>query len=71
MRWCRQDSITDAAFAHLRGIHTLRMSYCSQPTITDAAFAHLRGVRVLTMLDCSDAALRAARARGLPVCLVG
>jgi len=39
MAWCR--GVTDAAFVHLRGIHTLDMSSCSQRTITDAAFAHL------------------------------
>jgi hypothetical protein len=40
-------TITDAAFAHLRGIHTLYMNGCSQSTITDAAFAYLQGVREL------------------------
>ena len=35
-------AVTDAAFAHLRDIYTLDMSYCNQHTITDAAIAHLR-----------------------------
>jgi hypothetical protein len=39
---CNQATITDAAFAHLRGIHVLYMHGCDQATITDAAFAHLR-----------------------------
>jgi hypothetical protein len=41
MRGCTQAGITDAAFASLRGIHTLQMVDCTQAGITDAAFAHL------------------------------
>ena len=33
-------NVTDTGFAHLAGIHTLKMRYC-QAAITDAAFAHL------------------------------
>ena len=44
--------VTDAAFVHLRGIHTLDMSYCNQETITDAAFVHLRGIHTLSMRFC-------------------
>ena len=39
MNGCNQ--ITNAAFLHLRGIHTLNMSGCNQITITDAAFVNL------------------------------
>ena len=35
-------AVTDAAFAHLRDICTIDMSYCNQHTITGAAIAHLR-----------------------------
>ena len=42
--------ITDADFEHLRGIHTLNMSFCNQ--ITDAAFEHLRGIHTLDMTCC-------------------
>ena len=45
MSFCR--SLTDAAFVHLRGIHTLDMRYCRQVTITDAAFVHMRGIHTL------------------------
>ena len=41
---CSQPGITDAAFAHLSGLHTLDMSNCSQSSITDAAFVHLGAV---------------------------
>ena len=46
--------IIDAAFVHLRGIHTLHMGYCSQTTITDAAFVHLRGIHTLDMWNCDQ-----------------
>jgi hypothetical protein len=52
MRGCM--GVTDAAFAHLRGVHTLDMSVCRQATITDAAFAHLRGIHTLDMGGCSQ-----------------
>jgi hypothetical protein len=55
---CR--GVTDAAFAHLRGIHTLDMSYCSQDTITPAAFMHLRGIHALDTARCAPAAAAAA-----------
>ena len=54
MRFCKQPAITDAAFAHLRGIHTLDMSGCKQAGITDAAFAHLRGIHTLDMSFCNQ-----------------
>ena len=44
---------TDAAFAHLKGIHTLLMWRCDQPTITDAALAHLKGIKCLVLESCS------------------
>jgi hypothetical protein len=53
MSSCFQSTTTDAAFAHLRGIHALYMSWCFQDTITDAAFAHLVGIHTLNMRGCS------------------
>ena len=64
MSGCTQSTITDGAFAHLAGIHTLDMSWCDQATITDAAFAHLAGIHTLNMRDCSQATITdACRAR--------
>ena len=40
-------SVTNEAFEHLRGIHTLDMAVCYQDTITDAAFVHLSGLNVM------------------------
>ena len=45
--------LTDAAFAHLKGIHTLLMLGIHQPTITDAALAHLKGIKCLVLWHCS------------------
>ena len=50
-------TITDADFVHLRGIHTLNMSYCYQVTISDAAFAHLRGIHTLDISYCGQATI--------------
>jgi hypothetical protein len=49
--------VTDAAFVHLRGIHTLDMSYCDQRAITDAAFAHLAGIQRLSIWGCRQATI--------------
>ena len=46
-------TITDAAFAHLKGIHTLHMVGCTQPSVTEAAFAHIAGVHELDVSVCS------------------
>ena len=46
--------VTDAAFVHLRGIHTLDMYGCNQITITDIAFIHLRGIHTLYMRWCNQ-----------------
>ena len=46
--------LTNAAFAHLAGIHTLNMSSCDQNTITDAAFSHLTGIHTLAMANCNQ-----------------
>jgi len=45
------NNITDAAFAHLRGIHTLVMGWYGHATCTDAAFAHLAGIHTLDLRD--------------------
>ena len=65
--FCTQAGITDAAFVHLRGIHTLAMDGCTQAGITDAAFVHLNGIRALIMDGCSPTCIAAARALGLPI----
>jgi hypothetical protein len=49
--------VTDAAFVHLRGIHTLDMRGCNQTTITDSAFIHLRGIHTLDMSRCNQATI--------------
>jgi hypothetical protein len=61
---CYQAGVTDAAFAHLRGVHTLDMSGCVQAGVTDAAFAHLASVRELTVCY-SSAAITGAGFAGL------
>ncbi len=55
MSTCRQPAISDAAFSHLSGIHTLNMSFCRQPGITDLAFSRLAGIHTLYMSGCSQA----------------
>ena len=52
--------LTDAAFAHLAGIHTLNMIGCSQATISDAAFSHLAGIHTLIMGGCNQPMIVAA-----------
>ena len=47
--------LTDAAFVHLRGIHTRDISYCTQ--LTDAAFVRLRGIHTLDMSYCKQASI--------------
>ena len=71
MRYCNQRTITDAAFAHLRGVHTLNIRECHR--ITDAALSHVSGIRTLNINGCrqlTDAAfdalaLNAPRLRSL------
>ena len=58
MSLCRQ--LTDAAFEHLKGIHTLLMWGCDKVTITDAAFEHLKGIHSLDMLGCTQATITGA-----------
>jgi hypothetical protein len=65
MGYCRQETITDAAFVHLRGIHTLDMRFCYQSTITDAAFEHLRGIHTLRMHGCRQSTITDATWRYL------
>jgi hypothetical protein len=49
---CNQPTISDAAFAHLAGIHTLWMNGCNQDTITGATFERLRGIPSLHARGC-------------------
>ncbi len=50
MSWCWQVGITDAAFVHLKGIHTLHMKNCTQGGITQSTRDRLRAtVCVLVM----------------------
>jgi hypothetical protein len=46
--------ITNEAFKHLSGIHTLDMLGCNQPGITDAAFEYLRGIKYLNISQCDQ-----------------
>ena len=64
---CAQPAITDAAFAHLRGIHTLVMYGCEQATISGAACTHLQGITLLNIGACRGELVAAARSLGLPV----
>ena len=50
MGFCPQ--FTNAAFVHLKGIHTLLMWHCNQPTITGTALAHLKGIKCLVLWFC-------------------
>ena len=59
MERCSQPGISDAAFAHLRGTHTLRIGCCTQAGITDAALAHLRGIHTLDT-SCAQAGITGA-----------
>ena len=43
----RRKDITDVAFSHLVGIHTLNMSGCKQSSITDTPVFYLEDVPVL------------------------
>ena len=52
---------TGAAFAHLRGIHTLCMLNCSQLTVAAAAFEPLRGIALLDVRWCSAATVAGAQ----------
>ena len=70
MMQCTQPTITDAAFKHLRGIHTLVMEYCSQATITGATLCFLKGASLIGMSNCSNGAIAAAQSLGLPVLTV-
>lgn len=49
---CRQ--LTDAAFEHFEGLHTLILNGCNQRAITDAAFRHLKGIHTLVMRGCNQ-----------------
>ena len=53
MNFCSQSTITDAAFVHLRGIHTLYMGACHQ-AIIGATFEHLQGIHTLLMQACKN-----------------
>jgi hypothetical protein len=64
---CNQPTLSDAAFVHLTGIHTLYIYGCNQSTVTDAAFVHLAGIPTLNMSLCYPSMVAAAKARGLPV----
>jgi len=50
----RNIRLTDKAFKHLEGIHTLNMSECYRNTITDKAFKHLKGIHTLGMCLCDQ-----------------
>lgn len=51
MSYCDQELITDEAFKHLEGIHTLDMTFCTP--ITNDAFNYLKGsIHTPIMNDC-------------------
>lgn len=52
MAHCIQSTITDKAFEHLAGLHTLNMMGCDQSTITNRAVQHLSGLHTLDMTYC-------------------
>jgi hypothetical protein len=62
MSHCKQATITDAAFVHLRGIHMLTLHGCIQQAITPAVFTHLRGTYYMHARDCHPAVESAAEA---------
>jgi hypothetical protein len=64
---CNQATITDAAFEHLKGIHSLVMQWCNQASITGTGLEHLKGISRLGMHGSSDEAIAAAESLGLPV----
>jgi hypothetical protein len=64
---CSQATITDAAFEHLKGIHSLVMENCTQATISGTGLEHLKGISRLGMYGCTDEAIAAAESLGLPV----
>ena len=70
-----QSAISDAAFAPLRGIHTLVIDHCAphceQATLTGAGFAHLQGISALGMYCSRPDLVAAARGLGLPVYVRG
>jgi hypothetical protein len=51
MPHCNQP-ISDLAFSHLEGIHTLDISYCNQLAISDQTFSFLKGIHDLDMNFC-------------------
>ena len=64
-----QDVFTNAAYAHLHGIHAVKMSRCNQGGITYAAFTHLTGIHLLDILACTQDAITGAtfaHLRGVP-----
>ena len=67
MSGCDQATITDAAFEHLKGIHSLVMENCTQATITGAGLEHLIGISRLGMVVCTEEAIAAAESLDLPV----
>ena len=57
MAWCRQATVGDGAFAHLRSIRNLDMSLCWQDSFTDAGLRNLarRGtLKCLKMGGCTQ-----------------
>ena len=54
MTGCDQATITDAAFAHLKGIHTLNIRDCNGSLITHAANDYLFGTTNLFYDTCSE-----------------
>ncbi len=63
MAHCSQHTITDAAFAHLKDIHSLSLWVCTQ--LTSAVFTHLKGVKRLNIGRCLQLNLRDDSLKGI------
>ena len=62
MARCNQATITDAAFAHLKGIKYLFMTFCDQSTITGATiFPNLCGASYIETTGCRQEVKDAAK----------
>jgi Leucine-rich repeat (LRR) protein len=52
----RRKTLTDEAFKHLAGIHTLKMSGCTK--LTGEAFKYIKGVQYLDMSVCDQSTIK-------------
>ena len=70
MGYCYQSTITDAAFVHLKGIHSLSLWRCNQ--LTDAVFTHLKVIKRLNIAFCTQLNLTDNSLKGIEwLCMSG